>query len=342
MDSIQESLTCPVCFEEFEENGKHVPRLLPCSHTLCHKCIGQLIRDTRLECPTCRVNHEAKQEETSFPQNKYILTLRRRLGEFRKCPDHEENMILFCGEAGCQRTICPFCLSETHLGHKAVAIQKATNDVLAKLLKNIELTNRKLNAKLKKVENASKDIMKKTDTSLELLERDKEEMIQRFEKKKEEFIRNLEEEKEEMTKQYDGMIEKASEQKTELKEVSRDELASIKENISLLQNIKQSVEEEEVNTYDDVLRKLDTVRAVTENVDQHLPRKKSYQYSEYVPGRDQRVGTLLPKETSVFELQGEFFVMVPTFLWSIHKFNLVVIAILFFWVNINHNRKNSW
>ena len=187
-----------------------------------------------------------------------------------------------------------------------MAIQKATNDVVAKLLKNIEVTNKKLNAKLKKVENASKDVMKKTDTSLELLERDKEEMIQRFEKKKEEFIRELEEEKEELTKQYDGMLEKAGEQKTELKEVSRDELASMKENISLLQNIKQSVEEEEGNTYDDVLRKLDTVRAVTENVDPHLPRKKSYQYSEYVPGRDHEVGKLLQKETFVFELQGNF------------------------------------
>ena len=68
-----------------------------------------------------------------------------------------------------------------------------------------------------------------------------------------------------MTKQYDGMLQKAGGQKTELKEVSRDEVASMKGNISLLQNIKQSVEEEEVNTYDDVLRKLETVRAVTEN-----------------------------------------------------------------------------
>ena len=322
MDSIQESLTCPVCFEEFEENGKHVPRLLPCSHTLCHKCIGQLIRDTKLECPTCRVNHEAKQEETSFPQNKYTLTLRRRLGEFRKCPDHEEDMILFCGEPGCLRTICPFCLSESHLGHKAVAIQKATNDVVGKLLKNIEVTNKKLNAKLKKVENASEDVMKKTNTSLELLERDKEEMIRRFEKKKKEFIRDLEEEKEEMTRQYDGMLEKVGGQKTELKEVSRDEVAGIRENISLLQNIKQSVEEE-VNTYDDVLRKLDTLRAVTENVDQHLPSKKSYQYSQYVPGRDQRVGTLLPKETSVFELQGKLFVVESRFLWFSHTCNLL-------------------
>ena len=256
------------------------------------------------------MNHKANQEETSFPQNKYILTLRRRLGEFRKCPDHEEDMILFCREPRCQKTICPFCLSESHLGHKAVAIQKATNNVLAKLLKKIKLTDRKLNAKLKKVENASNDVMKKTDTNLELLERDKDEMIQRFEKKKEAFIRDLEEEKGEMTKQYDGMIEKAGEQKTELKEVSRDELASMKENISLLQNIKQSVDEDEANTYDDVLRKLDTVRAVTENVDQHLPRKKYYQYSEYVPGWDHAVGKLLPKETSIFELQGNFFVVV--------------------------------
>ena len=81
----------------------------------------------------------------------------------------------------------PFCLSESHLGHKAVAIEKATKDVVAKLLKNIEVTNKKLNAKLKKVENASEDVMKKTDTSLELLERDKEEMIQRFERKKSSF-----------------------------------------------------------------------------------------------------------------------------------------------------------
>ena len=214
-------------------------------------------------------------------------------------------MILFCGEPGCRTNICPFCLSERHLGHKAVAIQKATNEAVAKLLKNIELTSRKLNAKLKKVENTSQDVMKRTDTSLERLERDREEMVQRFEKKKDDFIRDLEEKKGEMTKQYDGMIETTGEQKTELTDVSKDEISGIRENISLLQNIKQNVEEEEANTYEDVLRKLDTVRAVTENVDQHLPRKKSYQYSEYISGRDQQVGKILPKETYVFELQGK-------------------------------------
>ena len=102
MDSLQESLTCPVCFEEFREKGENVPRLLPCSHSFCQRCIGQLIRNTRLECPTCRMKHEARNEGINFPQNKYILIMMRRrpkfegeeMDESRRCPEHDENPFL--------------------------------------------------------------------------------------------------------------------------------------------------------------------------------------------------------------------------------------------------------
>ena len=50
MPSLEETLTCPVCLDLFDD-----PRLLPCSHTFCWKCL----RSTRnsslvVTCPLCR------------------------------------------------------------------------------------------------------------------------------------------------------------------------------------------------------------------------------------------------------------------------------------------------
>ncbi|ESN90696.1 hypothetical protein HELRODRAFT_70746 [Helobdella robusta] len=35
---IEEDLTCPVCLDLFKE-----PRILPCSHSLCRKCLKDLL-----------------------------------------------------------------------------------------------------------------------------------------------------------------------------------------------------------------------------------------------------------------------------------------------------------
>ena len=72
--------SCTVCLENYDEEGDHVPRLLPCSHTVCESCIKALIandyrgNDTlSLKCPECRKHHGAPDKEKSFTQNKYIL-----------------------------------------------------------------------------------------------------------------------------------------------------------------------------------------------------------------------------------------------------------------------------
>ena len=71
--SLEYAFTCQVCFEEFEETGDHVPRLLPCTHTLCETCVGQMIQRDILECPECRQKYCASRGRKSFPQNKYII-----------------------------------------------------------------------------------------------------------------------------------------------------------------------------------------------------------------------------------------------------------------------------
>ena len=71
--SLENAFTSQICFEDYEETRHHIPRLLPCTHTLCETCIGQMIRKDMLECPECRQKHPATRGCKSFPQNKYIL-----------------------------------------------------------------------------------------------------------------------------------------------------------------------------------------------------------------------------------------------------------------------------
>ena len=124
MDSLEESLTCFVCFEDFQNEGDHVPRLLPCTHTLCELCISRLVQNNSLRCPKCNREHEAR--GANFRQNGYILTMLRRLGErdgIRRCQLHQdEEETLFCKEAECQKPICKICLSEHHRRHEVVAL----------------------------------------------------------------------------------------------------------------------------------------------------------------------------------------------------------------------------
>ena len=74
-ESLDELLNCQVCFEDYQETGHHVPRILPCHHTLCHSCMDRLIHRNKLQCPECRSIFDAKKGEINFPQNKYILIL---------------------------------------------------------------------------------------------------------------------------------------------------------------------------------------------------------------------------------------------------------------------------
>ena len=80
----------------------------------------------------------------------------------------------------------------------------------------------------------------------------------------------------------------------------------MKDNEVLLISIKQSIEDNE-NMYQDALKKMDTVRGVIENV-KYLPLMKKYEYSEYVPGREDLPGNFMKKEMPVFpvrELRGQ-------------------------------------
>ena len=274
-DSLEEILSCQVCFEDFEEDGAHVPRLLPCTHTLCHTCIGQLIQGDKIECPECREKHEAKKEEKSFPQNKYILVhmkrrtpkLQRDQSQTEKCREHGKELNIFCKEPGCQRIICLTCLSHDHKKHEFVEIEERRKEAIDILQKNIKTVTANLERKIQNITKAKEDVAEKFEKNL------KELMM----------------EKEEMMKQYDAMIKETRNQMKEVNIKAKRDLNTMTENLNLLHDMNTNAHATEGVTYRDVVHKLDTVSSIIENVDKHLTGTRTYEYHIYTRNTETKV-----------------------------------------------------
>ena len=146
--SLEFLLSCQVCFEEFEEDGDHIPRLLLCSHTVCESCIKQLIKNKKLDCPECRAKHNAGKQEKNFPQNKYLLVQVKRGGmgvkenNSEKCGKHGKELNLFCREPECQKHIWVSCMKQ-HRKHDVLDTHENIKDDID-LLDDVEALRKNL------------------------------------------------------------------------------------------------------------------------------------------------------------------------------------------------------
>ena len=265
-DSLEEILSCQVCFEEFTEDGDHVPRILPCSHTLCHTCTSQLIHGTRIECPECRKEHEAKNEEKSFPHNKYILVqMKRRAPKLQKdhsqpekCIEHGKELNIFCKEPGCQKIICLGCLSRGHNKHEVIDVEERKKELTDILQKNIKAVTDNLERKIRKLTIAKQEVANEREKNIKVLKMKKEAMMKRFDK----------------------MIEESEDQMKRIEMNTNQDVDAMEETLNLLQDLK-STNATEGDTYPDVVNNLEVVRGIIENVNKHLTGTRTYEYHEY-------------------------------------------------------------
>lgn len=66
---------CMVCYERYQLQGIHEPRVLGCGHTLCFHCLeGIFLSNLRNCCPFCKSDLNFDQA-TQFPANFYLLEL---------------------------------------------------------------------------------------------------------------------------------------------------------------------------------------------------------------------------------------------------------------------------
>ena len=117
--------TCPVCLEEFTHDGDKIPKLLPCSHTLCVSCLVKLGRanpwtPSWIKCPECEgFNPQPLVGSANFPTNRHVLNV---LDSTKKnivpsiCQVHQKT-VMFYLKKECRKTLCPKCattLNEEH------------------------------------------------------------------------------------------------------------------------------------------------------------------------------------------------------------------------------------
>lgn len=128
---------CGLCYEDFSD-----PRILPCMHTFCFKCLGEFVDQTSIEdafpCPLCKVDTKIPIGGVhAFKSNIYVSAMQASLQmESKKsvCETCEEalNAETYCLE--CKQNFCYKCgnihlkmkLSKEH--HLVNSIEKAEQD----------------------------------------------------------------------------------------------------------------------------------------------------------------------------------------------------------------------
>ena len=61
---------CPVCLEAYAD-----PKVLPCDHSLCARCVQQIKQEFRIECPLCKVVHDVSRIRPDFRLQQFLDAL---------------------------------------------------------------------------------------------------------------------------------------------------------------------------------------------------------------------------------------------------------------------------
>ena len=261
LDSLENFLSCQVCFHDFREDGDHIPRLLP-----CEACLKQLIRNDKLECPECRKTQEAEGIK-NFPQNKYLLSQVKRkppedvtMHKAKLCEEHQYELILFCLEGSCRRAICISCLNEKHRRHDVTGIERGQREVLTR---NVSIIERNLKNKLAVLSTAKNDVRKKAEICKLDLKKRKEEIDKQFEK----MAKEIDLKENEMKKSIDAQKE------------------ALNDNIQFLVSLKSTAEETGVvSTKEAAATKFEMMMEMKETINSNLSGDRHFSSLNYEAG----------------------------------------------------------
>ncbi|XP_034354006.1 E3 ubiquitin-protein ligase TRIM13 [Arvicanthis niloticus] len=221
MELLEEDLTCPICCSLFDD-----PRVLPCSHNFCRKCLEGLLegnvrnslwRPSPFKCPTCRKETSA----TGVNSLQVNYSLKGIVEKYNKikispkmpvCKGHlGQPLNIFCVTD--MQLICGICATRgDHTKHVFSSIEDAytrERDAFESLFKSFEIWRRG-------------DALSRLDTletnkrkSLQLLTKDSDKVKEFFEKlqhtldqKKNEILSDFETMKLAVMQTYDPEINK--------------------------------------------------------------------------------------------------------------------------------------
>ena len=256
MATEEEGITnCPVCFEAYEENGNHIPRILPCFHTVCENCIKQLMTENTLGCPECRTKRPAANGILSFLQNKYVISISRRNAQFGSCEIHNRVINLYCNESNCQHPICSLCLVSEHIRHDIKYFEQLCEQTRNMLSADLVSLKAKLQGARERFMASRRILKKETETCIKNIQIEKKKQMRK--------------------KSFDKMIKKAKEQMKGMDRVISEGVTVIDSKIHFLANAEENTIH--VGKFDDLKRTLENISGIKNSISQlKLPRYPAY------------------------------------------------------------------
>ncbi|KAI4891834.1 hypothetical protein NFI96_023134 [Prochilodus magdalenae] len=164
----EDDLSCPVCCEVYQD-----PRLLPCGHSFCHRCLEKHWGVSRAQtCPVCRQTSPQKPVANLVLRNaceSYLKEKERKKndGEVR-CSQHGEKLELYCKTD--EQAICSECRKHNHGSHRVQPLAHAVRQRKSQVKVALRPAEKALEA-LKKGTTQNSQITKYIDSQVRQAER---------------------------------------------------------------------------------------------------------------------------------------------------------------------------
>ncbi|CAF1064185.1 unnamed protein product [Adineta ricciae] len=117
-DQFQELITCVICHERYKD-----PRILPCSHTFCYKCIQKSMQDGKFTCPLQDEQIIEQNDIDNLPTNRtakemvdFVLHINPSLDKKAYLPCENCNELQawnWCEKCG--TNLCETCTQSVHM-----------------------------------------------------------------------------------------------------------------------------------------------------------------------------------------------------------------------------------
>ncbi|XP_030632631.1 tripartite motif-containing protein 3 isoform X2 [Chanos chanos] len=208
-------LVCSICLERY-----HNPKVLPCLHTFCERCLQNYIppQSLTLSCPVCRQTSILPEKGVAALQNNFFITnlmevLQREpectqpescsvlesvsaaaSGQPLSCPNHEGKVMEFYCES-CETAMCLECTEGEHREHVTVPLRDVLEQHKAALKNQLDtIRNRlpQLTTAITQVEEISKQLIERKTEAVTQINSTFEELERALHQRKTALITDLE------------------------------------------------------------------------------------------------------------------------------------------------------
>ncbi|XP_031427561.1 tripartite motif-containing protein 3b isoform X1 [Clupea harengus] len=208
-------LVCSICLDHY-----HNPKVLPCLHTFCERCLQNYIppQSLTLSCPVCRQTSILPEKGVAALQNNFFITnlmevLQRNpessppeacsvlesvsaavAGKPLSCPNHEGKVMEFYCQS-CETAMCLDCTEGEHRDHVTVPLRDVLEQHKAALKNQLDtIGNRlpQLTAAIELVSEISKQLTERKNEAVNEINATFEELERALQQRKSALITDLE------------------------------------------------------------------------------------------------------------------------------------------------------